>query len=185
MKNNFFKCNNKYSKKRRKKPRSDIRCGVIPFSNKCEEILLVLNNYTLNKGIEKWSLPKGHRKVDEPYHICAKRELEEETGIIAEIRNTDIKTKAGNTWYYPCIIPKSTKVKPKDKVEISEARWFPIREIFKLNTNREIKQILQKILHIRRLAEISEIRTLSETIDIRQKKGYYVPPNIVKIAHSI
>lgn len=39
-----------------------------------------------------WTPPAGARLPDEPIHICAARELEEETGIVGEPMLTDVGT---------------------------------------------------------------------------------------------
>jgi len=73
------------------RPRSVCGCGFIDWRNPVpaaalmlireEELLWVRRAGEPNKG--QWSLPSGFQEWDEDIEVCARRELEEETGLTA------------------------------------------------------------------------------------------------------
>ena len=93
-----------------------------------DKILLVLGRNSM-----LWSLPKGHRKVNESSFQCAMRELYEETGI--SIDRTDLnfsdlpykRLKVGR--YYLLEFPEEVTPNPRDPKEIVTAQWFTPQEI--------------------------------------------------------
>lgn len=58
----------------------DMRCSIAVFRD--DEVLLVRS---VEDGAEVWKLPGGHLHPDEGMFHCALRELEEETGLTAEV----------------------------------------------------------------------------------------------------
>lgn len=140
-----------------KNKRNNLRCGGILLNQECDQVLLILNRYTLLKGKPKWGLPKGHINGKETYAQCARREVEEETGIILPFYEKQPKIKINNTYYFPMIIDKNKYLHPmpKDTNEIAEAKWFPIQDISSLNTNRELAKVPGYKYRITNLAKYS------------------------------
>jgi 8-oxo-dGTP pyrophosphatase MutT (NUDIX family) len=137
--------------------RKNIRCGGILLNPELNQVLLILNKYTLLNGNPKWGLPKGHINDTETYAECARREIEEETGIYLPIYEKQPKIKIDNTYYFPMIINKNKNLNPKpnDTNEIAEAKWFLIKDIKSINTNRELGKLPGFINRITKLAKYS------------------------------
>lgn len=107
-------------------------CGGI-VQNKEKELLFI---YRRNK----WDLPKGKLEKGESPEECAMREIEEETGI----GQLTLKEKTGTTyhiyeedgkqilkenhWFYFTTKSHQQPV-PQTEEEITEAKWFPTRDI--------------------------------------------------------
>lgn len=157
--------------------RKNIRCGGILLNPELNQVLLILNRYTLLKGKPKWGLPKGHINSKETYAECARREIEEETGISLPIYEKQPKIKINNTYYFPMIIDQKKHISPKpnDTNEIAEAKWFPIEDIKSMNTNRELAKLPGYIYRITNLAKYSncfrnENKTYNKTYNLKTSK---------------
>jgi predicted NUDIX family NTP pyrophosphohydrolase len=119
------------------------------FHNNLPEVLLVHPGgpFWAKKDLGAWSIPKGEFETNENPLDAAKREVEEETGVIASgdfIELTPVKQKSGKVVYAwalqkdidPAYItsnnfemewpPKSGK--KKSFPEIDKAAWFDIDE---------------------------------------------------------
>ena len=79
-----------------------------------------------------WGFPKGKVNEEEPPHVCAVREVDEETGYdISQLINPkDYLQQVINdqtSWLYLIHgVPDDTKFAPKTKKEIRDIKWFPI-----------------------------------------------------------
>jgi 8-oxo-dGTP pyrophosphatase MutT (NUDIX family) len=134
-----------FNKREKKKPR-DVRCGGIILNKNLDSVLIVLNRDSLSKGEPKWGLPKGHINKNELLHHCAKREIEEETGLNINISNGSPRVKINDTYYYLVIIDNPGPFFPKDKKEIALVQWHKIENLQKINRNRGLKK-MEKITH--------------------------------------
>jgi 8-oxo-dGTP pyrophosphatase MutT (NUDIX family) len=120
--------------------------GIV--QNKDGELLFIYR-------LSKWDLPKGKMEAGENKAACAKREVEEETGInglqlqhkIGETYHTyyafgkfNIKT---THWYYFNCLTKQT-LQPQLEEDITEVRWVRTDSLGALmqNTYPAIKDIL-------------------------------------------
>jgi len=82
--------------------------------DQCGNILLVRG-----RGSQKWSFPKGHKHRSESSFNCAKRELCEETGIIAPNSYVGYyKMKGGE--YFVCNVDTDVDICINDTVEIDK-----------------------------------------------------------------
>ena len=98
--------------------------GVIAVT-KNKKILLVRGRKT-----GKWSLPKGHRESNETPEECAKREMNEETGIcIQEFshKNDIAKLQVGIYYFLECDDEKV--LTPDDLSEVIDSGWFSVSEL--------------------------------------------------------
>ena len=113
--------------------------------------MLVQNNYSFNKGEDKWGLPKGHREGNETYATCAKREVREETGLFLKVKDNMPKIKINNTFYF-IIVTNKKNLYPIDTKEVRKACWVKLEYIPDINVNRETqifyKRKLQEVLRI-------------------------------------
>lgn len=99
-------------------------CGVIAIS-KNHKILLVRGRKT-----GKWSLPKGHVEGNENPEQCAKREMEEETGIIVNqfsFPNDIAKLRVGIYYFYET--DSELPLHPSDNSEVIDSGWFTLKDI--------------------------------------------------------
>jgi 8-oxo-dGTP pyrophosphatase MutT (NUDIX family) len=89
------------------------------------------------RGSQKWSFPKGHKHRKESSFECAKRELFEETGIIAPNTYTSYyKMKGGE--YFVCNIDTPVSTCINDTNEIDMVQWFPLNELPTTDTNIDV-----------------------------------------------
>ena len=117
------------------RPRSQKVYGVICHSDQ-DTFLLVRGRQT---GI--WSFPKGHLKGGEMSHECALRELREETGLVLEPYKFYASRKlfAGEYFMYRTC---EEDVAIQDNMEVSEAGWFRIEDMVRMDCNADIKRFL-------------------------------------------
>ena len=97
------------------------------------EVLLVHGSKSM-----KWSFPKGHyeKKDATPLH-CARRELFEETGIIApECYLSCHRLQAGS--YYLFVIEDEPIINIQDNDEVEDVRWCPLVQLPKANCNVDV-----------------------------------------------
>lgn len=102
-----------------------IICGVIVISKNTSKILLVQGRRT-----GKWSLPKGHIEKNESYEACARRELEEETGIKVNeftLKNDIAKLRVGIYYFYEA--EEEYTLSPADDSEVISSGWFNLNDI--------------------------------------------------------
>jgi len=110
------------------------------------------------RGSQKWSFPKGHKNLRETSLDCAKRELFEETGLLAPLTCAGYyKMKGGE--YYVYYMNSTASLSVKDTVEIDMISWFPLNDIpvqsnidvsiFKSHLNQSFSPPLTNIIPLR------------------------------------
>lgn len=129
-------------------------CVVFGFDGKDLKILLIERGNEPCKGC--WAFPGGFMNIDETIEQCARRELEEETGLkLAKIEqfhtfsdvNRDPRERVVTVAFFALV--KQAEVKGSD--DAARAQWFPIKDIPRLAFDHD---------YILRLAQ----RTLKERI---------------------
>lgn len=113
------------------------KCGCVVLDKEMKHILLVQNNYAYISGKEQWGLPKGLRENGETFAMCASRELFEETGLSIPIRDSMLKIKIMNTYYFPVILKDKIDLHTNDTDEIKSVKWFSLDNIKSIPINRE------------------------------------------------
>ncbi|MEQ1554505.1 MAG: NUDIX domain-containing protein [Ferruginibacter sp.] len=116
--------------------------------NESKELLFIFRN-------GKWDLPKGKIESNETIETCAKREVEEETGV----KNLQLKKKIGETyhiyieknipilkishWFYFTSVNSKNTI-PQIEEGITEVKWITTKNIKEpmANTYQNIKEIL-------------------------------------------
>jgi predicted NUDIX family NTP pyrophosphohydrolase len=84
-----------------------------------------------------WSFPKGHLKRNESALNCAERELKEETGIDAPLKNLGFyKFSVGSYFLYE--FEEELTPTPRDSWEIDSAGWFHLDELNMMNCNVDV-----------------------------------------------
>lgn len=124
-----------------------IACGGL-IQNKDKEVLFIFR-----RG--KWDFPKGKIEAGESLDECAKREIEEETGVKGLIfkhkicETHHVYTEKGRIilktshWFY-FTTNDHQKLQPQTEEEITEVKWFPTSEISQpmKNTYATIKNVV-------------------------------------------
>ena len=92
-----------------------------------------------------WSFPKGHSRREEESLVCAKREIEEETGIHLEKEPLRRYRLKGVMYYvFDCNDLETDTFHTQDTNEIEEVRWVTREEMETLNVNSGIKEFLKR-----------------------------------------
>lgn len=132
----------------------EFSAGGIVFNSK-NQVLLV-RNYRPDKKIDYWGFPKGHIEKGETGKEAALREVEEETGIKAEIIAKIGDEKYFFNWENEKVFKnvamflmkyKSGEVRHQVE-ELAEARWFEPEEAFKEISFENGKKILEQALEM-------------------------------------
>ena len=91
----------------------------------------------------KWSFPKGHPMDDEEPLECAKRELFEETGLIAPFMYThSYQLTTGIYFMYKTRTEDICETLDTD--EILSTQWVTIPEMKKMNVNIDVNTFLRQ-----------------------------------------
>ena len=102
--------------------------GAILLNEDLSKVVLVQSYW--NKT--SWGFPKGKVNEEEPPHLCAVREVLEETGYnIADAIDPDqyaeqVLNEQLSRLYFVPGVPITTEFCPKTKFEIRSIQWFPI-----------------------------------------------------------
>jgi len=102
--------------------------GGIILNEDLSKVLLVLGYWSRTS----WGFPKGKVNEDEPPHLCAVREVLEETGydMSAKIDPDEyiLKEISGQRCCLYMIpgVPEDTQFAPRTQREIRDIQWFPI-----------------------------------------------------------
>lgn len=104
-------------------------CGAIVFDRLGESVLIIFQ-----KESQKWGLPKGHidPKEGANYFECAKRELEEETGIMMNLikyRRVGTCVIRNKIFYIVQLMKDVHRLRPMDHNEIGEIKWLNVEQI--------------------------------------------------------
>lgn len=133
----------------------DVRhaAGFVLYSEEKEGRLYLLLQNSLHMT---WGFPKGHREPDEDDMTCARRELEEETGLeritvdegfdfVTEhtVRRRDRKWKKIVTYY----LARLDEGEPVLSEEHSEARWLPYEQALATLQYENLRRALKAAHH--------------------------------------
>ena len=155
-------------------------CVVFGFDGKDLKILLIERGNEPCKGC--WAFPGGFMNIDETVEKCAKRELEEETGLKLDILeqfhtfsdvNRDPRERVVTVAFIGLV--KQSEVKGGD--DAAKAQWFPIKDIPRLAFDHDYivrlaQRSLKEKIHFEPIGfdlmdeefSMSELQRLYETI---------------------
>ena len=105
--------------------------GAILLNTFLDKVLLVQGFWAK----ASWGFPKGKVNEDEAPHLCAVREVHEETGFdISEYIDQDewieqvINDQTVRLYLIPCV-PETTQFKTNTRCEIKDIRWFDVNSL--------------------------------------------------------
>jgi 8-oxo-dGTP pyrophosphatase MutT (NUDIX family) len=140
--------------------------GVVPIDHEGNTWLVRQSRYTLNELT--WEIPEGGAKTEEPTLECAKRELAEEVGLLADdwrelmrLHLSNSVTDEGAVVYVarhlsPC-------AQNLDSTEDIEVRKLPLREAIAMALSGEITDAIS-VAALLRLALEQHSEYLSENV---------------------
>ncbi|UTW56332.1 NUDIX domain-containing protein [Kordiimonas sp. SCSIO 12610] len=117
-------------------PHPAVTTDIIVFTVQDDTLKVLLIKRGADPFINKWALPGGFIKMDEDTCDCAKRELEEETGVkdvyLEQLYtfssvDRDPRERVISVAYFT-LIP-SEKVTLKPDTDAADAKWFNINEL--------------------------------------------------------
>jgi 8-oxo-dGTP pyrophosphatase MutT (NUDIX family) len=123
-----------------------------PFFEKRKSGVVVLcrDKVLLTKGYNSyWGIPKGRVELsDVSVRHCAQRELEEETGLVASLNDSDLyKIAAGNCYVFKVHVPATSTVDPENLRDLDSTGvgWVRLRCAPDFKLNLVTKQVLEKL----------------------------------------
>ena len=117
-------------------PRPAVTTDAIVFLGNKDELQVLLIKRKNSPFREMWALPGGFLDMDETLEICARRELEEETGLsgikLKQLHafstiDRDPRGRTIGVAFWGFTTKENSKVKGGD--DATEARWFPIKKL--------------------------------------------------------
>ena len=110
--------------------------GAIILNTDLTRVLMVQGFHKNGKKPGRWAFPKGKVNEGEESHICAAREVLEETGCdVGELIDKDeyiervIKGKTVRLYIVSGVSERSTKLQTSTRGEISDIRWWDLDSI--------------------------------------------------------
>ncbi|MEM2925906.1 MAG: NUDIX hydrolase [Candidatus Bathyarchaeia archaeon] len=127
-----------------------------------DRVLLIRRANEPGKGL--WSIPGGLVELGETVREAAKREVEEETGVLVEIGelidviDNIIRDESGAVKFHYVLVDFLAKPLSKESMpiirpssEVLEAGWFLPEELSKLSMTRTARRLLEKLDLFRRV----------------------------------
>jgi 8-oxo-dGTP diphosphatase len=138
-----------------KYPRYDITCDIACvvwnfYSKQATELLLIKRGVEPDKG--KWALPGGHLDPDELLIECAARELQEETGLVADlqpVRNFDTIDRSPNDRCICCLFMAKFDISRPEVVAGDDAvdyKWIKAGDLDDIDFAFDCKEMAKTIL---------------------------------------
>lgn len=133
----------------------EFSAGGVVFNSRGQ--VLLVRNYKPDKNVDYWGFPKGHLEEGEGSKEAALREVEEETGVKAEIGEKVDTVKYFFVWdgqkTYKTVTfflmgHKSGEVRHQAS-ELAGAAWFDPEQALKKITFKDEKELFQKALELK------------------------------------
>ena len=108
------------------------------------KVLLV--RLTMGEGKGEWAIPGGFVEPEETIDQAVHRELEEETGIKAELKGLiAVRSRVKhneNSAYFVFLMQAGTEKTRADEFEVAEARYFTLAQVQTLSSLRALSRII-------------------------------------------
>lgn len=137
-------------------PKPSVTVDIIIFSIKENELKVLLIKRNLQPFKDMWAIPGGFVRSDEDLKTAAERELKEETGVDTAYLEQlytfgepkrDPRGRVITVAYFALINAEQSERKLSAATDVSEAKWFSIKELPKLAfDHREILEYAIKRL---------------------------------------
>lgn len=116
-----------------------IGAGGLIYDTINDKILVV-------KGMEKWSLPKGHKDNGEEPYETAMREIFEETSIKVELTPKCRSKRILKCIYYFIIIENGEQLplRPIDTNEVNCIQWCTKQQLMSFDCNKQLRYFVKK-----------------------------------------
>lgn len=138
--------------------RTEYCAGGIVFND--QGAVLLVRNYKPAKNVDYWGFPKGHVDPGESEDDTARREVEEETGITAEIdrKVADVRYVMGKdddggdiyknvAFFRMRVVGGELKY---EEAELAAADWFVVEDARDKITYNNDKELLEKAINANR-----------------------------------
>jgi ADP-ribose pyrophosphatase YjhB (NUDIX family) len=131
--------------------------GAILLSDDLSRVLLVRRGVAPALG--QWTFPGGLVEAGESLMAACRREVEEETGLRASLREPArvvervVRDAAGRPEYHYVIVDYWGTVgggRPTARSDAAEVRWVPVVEVGQLDTTRGVRRALRRALQLAR-----------------------------------
>ncbi|MCD6492056.1 MAG: NUDIX hydrolase [Candidatus Korarchaeota archaeon] len=130
--------------------------GAVAVHN--DKVLLVKRGHP--PGVGLWSIPGGLVELGEKIEDAVKREFQEETGLICEVRDliqvsqVIIRDDHGRIKWHYIILDYLVRVcgseVPHFGSDASEARWINLKTAIKMELTPPTKKLIHKLLNMRK-----------------------------------
>ncbi|WP_428608410.1 NUDIX hydrolase [Sedimenticola sp.] len=162
-------------------PHPAVTTDVAVFTLREQQLQLLLIRRAQDPFIGQWALPGGFLEIDEDLESCAKRELQEETGVsdlyIEQLYtfgqpNRDPRERVISVTYYALV--------PPDKLTLSagsdatEAAWFPLNNLPDLAfDHKEIILLARERLAAKTLYSTIAFQLMPDTFTLSELQSVY------------
>jgi 8-oxo-dGTP pyrophosphatase MutT (NUDIX family)/DNA topoisomerase IB len=152
-----------------KKSKEKQQYADVIVKNQDGKVLLLHRGFGEGFEAGKWSLPGGHVDSNEDPCLAASRELQEETGIVAQVRPLEVKEK-GNAiiFYYEASVLVDGGDVILDNNEHRSYEWVEEEELCNYDLICDLKtyigDLLSNTMHIAKLSRPAAYTNIEESI---------------------
>ncbi|WP_275096013.1 NUDIX hydrolase [Sedimenticola hydrogenitrophicus] len=162
-------------------PHPAVTTDVAVFALRDQQLQLLLIRRAQEPYKGRWALPGGFLEIDEDLDSCAKRELEEETGV-ADLYmeqlytfgrpDRDPRERVISVTYYALVSADKLSLSPGS--DAAEAAWFPLRRLPELAFDHaEIIHLARERLAAKTHYSTIAFQLMAETFTLSELQSVY------------